>query len=125
MKDKIGGQIKELQDSAARILEMKKATRPRRPIVLEFGGTPKSGKTSCLSSLNLFLKRNGFATKLLTERASICPISDKFNPLFNIWTCNSAVAELAATFAEQGKTLDVIICDRGVFDALCWFEWLL
>lgn len=119
------GKIKELENLAAKILDLKKTTRPRRPIVLEFCGTPKSGKTSCLSSLNLFLKRNGFATRLLTERADICPIQDKFNPMFNIWTSNSTIAELVATFTEHGKSLDVIICDRGIFDALCWFEWLL
>ncbi len=117
--------IKELEDLASRVLATKKATRPRRPIVLEFCGTPKSGKTSCLSSLNLFLKRNEFATKLLAERAGVCPISDKFSPVFNIWTSNSTIAELSAAFAEHGKNLDVIMCDRGIFDALCWFEWLL
>jgi len=124
-ENEIRGKIRELENLAKKILELKKTALPRRPIVLEFCGTPKSGKTSCLSSLNLFLKRNGFATRLLTERADVCPIQDKFNPLFNIWTANSATAELAAIFTEFGKTLDVIICDRGAFDALCWFEWLL
>lgn len=117
-------EIEELEALAAKVLELKKATRARRPIVLEFCGTPKSGKTSCLSSLNLFLKRNGFKTALLTERAGICPIGDKFNPLFNIWTSNSTIAELAEVLAERSKSVDVIICDRGIFDALCWFQWL-
>lgn len=117
--------IEKIEEIAAFILETKQIARPRRPIVLEFCGTPKSGKTSCLSSLNLFLKRNGFSTRLLTERAGVCPITDKFNPLFNIWTSNSAIAELSAAFAEHGNNLDVIICDRGIYDALCWFEWLL
>ncbi|RLB87683.1 MAG: hypothetical protein DRH50_16450 [Deltaproteobacteria bacterium] len=126
MKDNsIINHIKQLERIAALVLATKKTTRLRRPIVIEFCGTPKSGKTSCLSSLNLFLKRNGFSTRLLTERASVCPIADKFNPLFNIWTSIAAIAELVATFADHGKNLDVIISDRGIFDALCWFEWLL
>lgn len=114
--------IKVLEGLAGKVLEIKNQTRPKRPIVLEFCGTPKAGKTSCIASLNLFLKRNGFQTITLTERASICPVKDKFNPLFNIWTVSSAIAELSAKF-QEGRKLDVIISDRGIFDGICWFHW--
>ncbi|MFA4986571.1 MAG: hypothetical protein WC712_08315 [Candidatus Brocadiia bacterium] len=117
--------ITELESLAAEVLQLRKSARPRRPIVLEICGSPKSGKTSCTSSLKLFLRRNGFSTRVLTERASTCPVKNKFSPLFNIWTSNSTIAELAATFAEHRKSLDVIISDRGLFDALCWYGWLL
>jgi predicted NUDIX family phosphoesterase/thymidylate kinase len=112
-----------LEDLAKKILEAKKTARPRRPIVIEFCGTPKAGKTSCVSSLNLFLKRNGFKTKVLTERASICPIRDKYNPSFNLWNLFSSSAELLENFVENAKEIDVILCDRSVFDCLCWFHW--
>ena len=62
--------IQELEELAKLVLQAKKTARPRRPIVIEFCGTPKAGKSSCVSSLNLFLKRNGFKTKVLSERAS-------------------------------------------------------
>jgi predicted NUDIX family phosphoesterase/thymidylate kinase len=115
--------INELEDIAAKILKAKKIARPRRPIVIEFCGTPKAGKTSCVSSLNLFLKRNGFKTKVLTERASICPIKDKYNPSFNLWNLFSSSAELLENFIEKSKEVDVILCDRSIFDCLCWFQW--
>ena len=115
--------IQELEELAKLVLQAKKTARPRRPIVIEFCGTPKAGKSSCVSSLNLFLKRNGFKTKVLSERASICPIQDKYNPSFNLWNFFSSSAELLENFVEKSKEIDVILCDRSVFDSLCWFQW--
>lgn len=120
--------IQYLEELAHDVLKLKNLHRQRRPIVIEFCGSPKAGKTSSITSLNIFLKRNGFKTAVLTERASICPISDKQSPAFNVWTCTSTINEIneridtANISVENG--VDVIICDRGIFDALCWFRWL-
>lgn len=118
--------IKELEQLAAEVLSLKKQHRQRRPIVIEFCGSPKAGKTSCINSLNIFLKRNGFKTAILSERAGFSPISDKYNPVFNVWTCTSAINEINKKMdrAQHGEEIDVIISDRGIFDALCWFNWL-
>lgn len=116
--------IAELESLAAEVLSLKRATRPRRPIVLEFCGSPKAGKTSAIHSLDIFLRRNSFRTRLITERAAICPIDNKFDPLFNIWTSCSAICELAEVLAGENEDLDIVICDRGIFDALSWFTWL-
>lgn len=114
--------IKELEKLASEILELKQERKLRRPLLIEFCGSPKSGKSTTITSLNQFLKRNGFSTTVLTERASVCPVSNKKDPLFNIWTLTSAVAEIVDNL--DNKKTDIIIADRAVFDALCWFEWL-
>jgi len=119
-----GSQILDLERKAVEILDLKSRTRPRRPILIEFCGSPKAGKSSCMSSLNIFLKRNGFSTRVLTERASVCPINNKFDPLFNVWTTCSAIAEITEFAAEHSKDTDIIMSDRGIFDGLCWFQWL-
>ncbi len=116
--------IRNLEGLAAKVLELKNKSIPRRPIVIEFCGSPKSGKSSCINSLSLFLRRNKFRTKVLTERASVCPVADKYDPSFNIWTVCSAIAELTETLSNNSKDFDIIILDRGIFDALCWFNWL-
>ncbi len=118
------GIIKNLEQLAAKVLKLKNESIPRRPIVIEFCGSPKSGKSSCINSLSLFLRRNKFRTKVLTERASVCPVGDKYDPNFNIWTACSAIAELVEALSNNSKDFDVIILDRGIFDALCWFNWL-
>lgn len=116
--------IKDLEHLAAKVLTLKNESIPRRPIVIEFCGSPKSGKSSCINSLSLFLRRNKFRTKVLTERASVCPVTDKYDPNFNIWTACSAISELVETLSNSSKDYDVVILDRGIFDALCWFNWL-
>lgn len=115
--------INALEDKAEAVLRAKREVRPRRPIIIEFCGTPKSGKTSCINSLVIFLKRNNFRVKVLTERASICPIKNKFDPNFNIWTGCQALSELARIMSNDSKEFDLVILDRGLFDAVCWFNW--
>ncbi len=122
-KEKLN-KIKTLETLAREVLELKEERNQRRPIVIEFCGSPKSGKTTTITSLNIFLKRNDFKTVVLSERASICPVKKKTHPFFNVWTLTSAIAELIGYLTDEKDKYDVIIADRGVFDALCWFEWL-
>lgn len=117
--------IAQLQKLAEEVLNLKQEHRQKRPIVIEFSGSPKAGKTSCINSLELFLKRNGFSVKIVQERASVCPVSDKQSPMFNLWTACMSLAGLIGTLEDKKSNVDVLILDRGIFDALCWFEWLV
>lgn len=117
--------IANLQQRAAEVLLLKNQHRQKRPIVIEFSGSPKSGKTSCINSLELFLKRNGFSVRTIQERASVCPVLDKMSPMFNIWTSCASLAGMIGILEATEKTIDVLILDRGIFDALCWFDWLV
>ena len=71
--------IKELQELACEIRKLKDERRQKHPIVIEFSGSPKAGKTSCINSLQIFLKRNGFTVEIVRERASVCPVTNKQN----------------------------------------------
>ncbi len=116
--------IKELQKIAEEIRGLKDIYRQKRPIVIEFSGSPKSGKTSCINSLQLFLRRNGFKVEIIQERANVCPVYNKQSPMFNLWTgCMSLVGMLSILEREE-VNCDVLLMDRGIFDAFCWFDWL-
>lgn len=117
--------INELQELAKSVRDLKNNHRQKRPIVIEFSGSPKAGKTSCINSLELFLKRNGFTVQIIQERASVCPVSDKQSPMFNFWTACMSLAGLVGTLENKKNNVDVLILDRGIFDSLCWFEWLV
>lgn len=117
--------IEELQKLAEDVKKLKIEHRQKRPIVIEFSGSPKAGKTSCINSLEVFLKRNGFKVKIIQERASVCPVSDKQSPMFNIWTACASLEGLVGTLEDKRNEVDVLIIDRGIYDALCWFEWLV
>ena len=96
----------------------------RRPIVIEFAGVPKAGKTSTLNYVQSFLKRCGFRTEVVMERASICPVRDKKHPNFNVWTACTTLAQILEKTQEPPKEDDphILILDRGLFDTIVWFK---
>jgi predicted NUDIX family phosphoesterase/thymidylate kinase len=103
--------------------EIKKNIQIRkRPLIVEFSGLPKSGKTTVINCLSLFLRRNKIPAAVLTERASTCPVKNKLHPDFNIWTANMTLSQLI-TF-KQTNAYFVILIDRGIFDSLIWMNLL-
>jgi len=114
-------QIRELEARAAQLKVLLEKRSADRPLIVEFSGAPKAGKTRSIGGLELFLKRNGIKAEVFTERASIAPIKSKGHLNFNVWvSCASLQGMLEALYRD----LDVFILDRGVFDALVWNEWL-
>src|SRR6266705_538189 len=98
----------------------------RRPIVLEFAGVPKAGKTSTIGALQAFLKRCGFRVEVVVERASVCPIRDKRHFNFNVWTACTTLSQLLEKTQLPGRPEDpdLLIIDRGLFDAICWLRMM-
>ena len=94
----------------------------RKPIVFEFAGVPKAGKTSTLNALQAFLKRCGFRVEVVAERASVCPIRDKKHFNFNVWTACTTLAQILEKTQNPPGPDDphILILDRGLFDSVCW-----
>ena len=114
--------IARLEADAAKLRSQFDLGLAKRPLIIEFSGLPKAGKTRTISILELFLKRNGFKVDVFIERASIAPIRTKGHLNFNTWvSCASLQGMLEALSKPE---LDVFILDRGVFDALVWTHWL-
>jgi ADP-ribose pyrophosphatase YjhB (NUDIX family) len=116
--------IKQLESLAQEVLELKQLRDQRRPLLIEFCGSPKSGKSTSITALDIFLRRNNFRTVVLTEPASVCPVDNKKHPAFNLWTLAAASSEIISHLHASKDEVDIIISDRGVFDSLCWFDWL-
>lgn len=98
----------------------------RKPIVIEFSGCPKAGKTTVLGQVQAFLKRIGFRTQIVVERASVCPIRDKRHSNFNIWTACTTLAELLEKTQDPPRQDDpeILILDRGLFDSIAWLRMM-
>lgn len=98
----------------------------RKPIVVEFAGVPKAGKTSTLTQVQSFLKRCGFRTEIVVERASICPIRDKKHSNFNVWTACTTLAQILEKTQDPPHIDDphILILDRGIFDSICWLTMM-
>jgi predicted NUDIX family phosphoesterase/predicted ATPase len=98
----------------------------RKPVVIEFAGTPKAGKTTTLSAVQAFLKRCGFKVEVVVERASVCPVRDKKHSNFNIWTACTTLAHILEKTQVPPRADDpeILILDRGLFDSIAWLEMM-
>jgi len=114
----------ELGRIAKFVRYLKMRSRPTRPLIIEFAGSPKSGKSTAINSLATFLKRNGYRVRVIKEYAIESPITDKKNWLFNLWTATSTIRRIAEYLSSRSTDIDIVLLDRGLFDALCWLKWL-
>ena len=112
----------ELDEQIARLEERAETLRSIlkfawRAFVIEFAGTPKSGKSTSVEAVRHFFTRQGFRVHVLTERAAQCPIPMKGHLFFNTWCATSMLAELLQNIETD---TDIVIVDRGLLDALVW-----
>ena len=118
-------QLKSLQDEAAQTLKCLDDNPMCRPLFVEFAGTPKSGKSTCIDTVNHFFRRLDYKVLAPTEGASKRTpyyLKDDY-VAFNAWS-----ATYALTHILEGRygtdEYHIVILDRGLFDALAWFELL-
>lgn len=109
--------VKDLEERAERLLCSLEFAQ--RAFVVEFAGTPKSGKSTSVEAIRHFFHRLGFRVHVLTERASVCPIPMKGHLFFNTWCATSMLSQLLENVETE---TDIVIADRGLFDALIWFR---
>jgi thymidylate kinase len=118
MPSRLTQQIKTLEGRADSIKE-KLLQFASRAFVIEFAGTPKSGKSTSVEAVRHFFSRHGFRVHVLIERASVCPIPMKGHLFFNTWCAATMLAEMIANVDTE---TDIIIVDRGLFDSLGWLK---
>lgn len=92
-----------------------------RPFFLEFTGSPASGKTTTITELDKFLRRQGFRVWRPQEGAEVIRHIERTTPLYNIRTGIYALTLLIDN--SVGHLYDVVIFDRCIFDAYCWMEY--
>ena len=83
-------QLDQLADDARNVLRAlgSQTEESRRPVFVEFAGTPKSGKSTCIDTINHFFRRVGYKVLAPTEGASKrTPYYLKENLVsFNAWS---------------------------------------
>ena len=116
-------QLEELQTRAEIVLPSLDGCRP---LFVEFAGTPKSGKSTCIDAVNHFFRRNEYKVLAPTEGASKRTPYYLKNDLvsFNAWSATYALTHILEGRYSTDK-YHLVIMDRGLFDALAWFELLM
>ncbi|OGN10610.1 MAG: hypothetical protein A3J46_05375 [Candidatus Yanofskybacteria bacterium RIFCSPHIGHO2_02_FULL_41_11] len=92
-----------------------------RPFVFEFNGPPHSGKTTTIIELDKFLRRQGFRVLRPQESGEAIRHIDRSVPVYNIRTGLYTLTHLLDHVHDH--SYDVIIYDRGIFDAYCWMSY--
>ncbi len=115
----------DLRERAEAVLKRLRAQPRGRPVFVEFSGTPKSGKSTCIDIVGHFFRRQGFRILAPTEGASKrTPYYLKENLVaFNTWSASYALNHIFDGLYSADR-YDISILDRGLFDALVWFERL-
>lgn len=115
MTDATQERIEALEDRAGHVRDLLRYAS--RAFVVEFCGTPKAGKSTAVEAIRHFFARNGMRVHVLQERAERCPIPMKGHLFFNTWCASSSLAEFLEVVEAEA---DVLLVDRGLFDALVW-----
>ncbi len=115
----------ELRERAEAVLGRLRGQPRGRPVFVEFSGSPKSGKSTCIDIVGHFFRRQGFRILAPTEGASKrTPYYLKENLVaFNTWSASYALNHIFDGLYSADR-YDISILDRGLFDALVWFELL-
>ncbi len=92
-----------------------------RPFFLEFTGSPAAGKTTTITELDKFLRRQGFRVLRPQEGAEVIRHIPRTTPLYNIRTALYALNMLVDL--SHGHLYDVVIFDRCIFDSYVWMEY--
>ncbi len=115
--------LKLLEHDAKQVLGGLK--KDHRPIVVEFAGSPKAGKSTSIDILTHFFKRMGYKVWAPTEGASKRTPYHLRRDLvaFNTWTLNYAISELLLAYYNVDHH-NLVILDRGPYDSLAWMRLL-
>lgn len=111
------------------IYKMTKVLNNNKPYVIEFTGTPRTGKTTLINNLYDFFKKGGFNIIVLEEfttskryKQEIYPkLKNKYKKVVNTEIPKYVLKELEETIDKEP---DIIIIDRSLFDRMIWVDRL-
>ncbi len=92
-----------------------------RPFFIEFTGSPSAGKTTAITELDKFFRRQGFRVLRPQEGAEVIRHIERTTPVYNTRTGLYALSLLLDE--SVGHKYDIVIFDRCIFDAYCWMMY--
>lgn len=118
-------ELQKLQYKKEELIKLKSLSKSMNPYVIEFTGTPRTGKTTLINDLEDYFKKGGFKTSVLEEfttskkyKQEIYPhLKDKYKSVINTEIPKYVLNQLTE---EISKNPDIIIVDRSLLDRLIW-----
>ena len=117
--------LKKLHAKKTEIKRLHDICKLKKPFVIEFSGTPRTGKTSTIHNLYDFFKKGGFKTTIIEEFTT----SKYYKEVFKLKYKDSKSAETNLTIIEEvaeqlkksiNSDVDIILVDRSINDRQIW-----
>lgn len=94
----------------------------RKPLIIEFTGTPYSGKTTLIQFLRHQLESMGYSVETKDEAAEKVPACiPKKVWKRNVWI---TLGQLQALIETSCSSADIVLLDRGFYDSMFWANFL-
>ena len=118
-------ELKKLHAMKQELLKLKEISNITKSYVIEFSGTPRTGKTTTINNLYDFFKKGGFKVSIIEEFTTSNYYKNVFLPKcegltkekINELIMNKSYVKL---LTELKKDLDIILIDRSINDRQIW-----
>jgi len=111
------------------VYKLQSVVSTKTPYVIEFTGTPRTGKTSLINNLYDFFVKKGFSVMLLEEFTTSKKYKQEIYPVLKNLPRKNINFEIPKYVLKQlkeaiSKNPDIIIVDRSLFDRIIWIDRL-
>ncbi len=121
--------LKQLHAKKMELQRLKDLVTLSKPFVIEFTGTPRTGKTTILNNLYDFFKKGGFEVSLIEEFTTSKYYKENLKSKFSqmdVVERNIAIIEEVSKELDRLISLkkDIILVDRSINDRQIWNDRL-
>ena len=109
------------------LFELKEKNKKDKPIVIEFTGSPRTGKTTMINSILDFFSKGGFKVELVPEFTTSSYYKQEFYPtikhLSNFELNVKIMKQVLSIIKEiSNRNFELVFLDRGIYDRLIWMK---
>ena len=117
--------LKKLHAQKLELQKLRDLCSLSKPFVIEFSGTPRTGKTTTINNLYDFFKKGGFNTSLIEEFTTSSYYKNEFKKKIdrmNSGESNIAIMEEIYNQLQQAllSQKEIILIDRSINDRQTW-----
>lgn len=117
--------LKKLHAQKLELQKLKALCTLSKPFVIEFSGTPRTGKTTTINNLYDFFKKGGFNVTIIEEFTTSKYYKEIFKPKYkdvSSTESNMAIIKEVTDQLEQALNSDkeIILIDRSINDRQIW-----
>ncbi len=107
------------------LYKLKEICKLKKPFVIEFSGTPRTGKTSTINNLYDFFKKGGFDISIIEEFTTSKSYKEEYkNKLCNMNKVDLNLYILKCVYKQLEEAIktnkDIILIDRSINDRQIW-----